>query len=161
MSATICRVCGEDYPPPGHECFTEFAKTPLSEQTLKEFRRDIEKSAETKYPEVRVAFLRLFKNIDTLVAENAHLVNHLSENMGWKTIAEQHCRNEEYFRKERDQLREAVGIYDELIESGWLGRDTSRDHEHDWALKQLEPIGKLQRAKMLARGHLLETREPE
>lgn len=41
---------------------------------------------------------------------------------------------------------EGLDIYESLIKSGWLGRDTSRDHDHGWALMQLKPIGKLQRA---------------
>lgn len=33
-----------------------------------------------------------------------------------------------------------------LMDEGWLGRDTSKDHEPGWAMKQIEPIQRLKKA---------------
>ena len=48
---------------------------------------------------------------------------------------------------ENERLREALaGLYG-LVESGDLVRDISKDHETDWALKQLPFVAKLSAAQ--------------
>jgi len=43
----------------------------------------------------------------------------------------------------KDELLEAAKAVYELIESGWLVRDISKDSEPDFALRQIEPVRKL------------------
>lgn len=45
------------------------------------------------------------------------------------------------------RLREALGDVLAMIDEGWLGRDTSRDHEPDWAVRQMPYVQRLADAK--------------
>lgn len=54
--------------------------------------------------------------------------------------------------RDHDELIMALHTTFALIESGYLVRDTSHDHEPGWAIKQVEPMRKLATAaKVLAK----------
>lgn len=51
--------------------------------------------------------------------------------------------------KERDSVKESLSNILSHIESGYLVRDTSKDHQPNWALKQLPFLFDLKEAKKL------------
>lgn len=45
--------------------------------------------------------------------------------------------------RERDELIEALRIIFNMLDSGWLVRDTSGDRSVGWAMRQIEPTRQL------------------
>ncbi len=67
----------------------------------------------------------------------------------WSPLLHLHAAREciVELERENERLREALqGLYG-LVKSGALVRDASKDHERDWAMRQLPFVAKLKAAQ--------------